>query len=209
MLGNLTMKEIWNNYFDVVILPSKDISDYARELSKGLSRHGTKWTLGKNSFIPHVSLYHIPIRPENFEPLIAEIRRTIDNFVPGYLRTTAVESNLLLLDKPVWIGNLYLKIVRNTVPYFDWEYEFEKTWDLEKFPQRMRRSGARFLKKYGTPMIGANFRPHITLTSFKSPSPNLPIKKARAFKFKPDHLFVCELGPSHSCQRIVEGLPFR
>ncbi len=207
--GRKSMRpEIWQNYFDVVILPPKNISDYARELSRELSQYGTKWKLGTKSFIPHVSLYHVPIRADHFEAFIGEIRRTIENFSPGYLRTIAVDSNLLLLDKPEWISVLHLKIVRNTLPYFDWEYEFEKTWDIEKLPDRMRKRGARSLKKYGTPMVGANFRPHITLTSFNSPVPNLPIRAAREFKFKPEHLFVCELGSSHSCQRIVETLPF-
>jgi len=73
----------------------------------------------------------------------------------------------------------------------------------------MRKSGAKFIKKYGTPMIGRNFKPHVSLTSFRNiPTPDLATRKAKAFKFKPDALYVCELGPSHTCQRIVKRITF-
>lgn len=202
-------KKIWKNYFDIVILPPKDVSDYARKLSKNLSNYGTNWVLGKNSFIPHISLYHIPVKPKNFKPFVAEICRTIENFTPGYLRTTIVEPNFIMFDKPFWLNKLYLNIIKNTLKYFDREYHIEKYWHLDTFPRQMRKTGARFLKKYGTPMAGFNFKPHVTLATFKDSSPNLPIKKAKFFKFKPKYLFICELGPSHTCQRIVKKLAFR
>lgn len=202
-------RQIWKNYFDIVILPSELISNYAIGLSKKLSKRGTKWVLGKNSFIPHVSLYHIAVKPKKFKAFVAEIRRTIKNFSPGYLHTTVIEPNLLMFDKPEWIKSLYLKVIKKTLKYYDWDYGTDGSWSLDDFPKRMRRTGARFIKKYGTPIMGANFRPHITLTSFKNESQNLRIKRAKKFKFKPDFLYICELGPSRSCQRIVEKIPFK
>lgn len=201
-------KEIWKNYFDVVILPPEEISNYAIGLSKKLSQYGTKWILGKNSFIPHISLYHIAVKPKQFKPFIAELQGTIENFSPGYLRTTLIEPHLLMFDKPEWIQKLYLKVIRNTLKYYDWDYGTDQYWPLNHFPKRMRKLGARFIKKYGTPMVGANFRPHVTLASLKNEPLNLRVQPARKLKFKPDFLYVCELGPAHSCQRIVTKIPF-
>ena len=111
-------KYIWKNYFDIVILPPKGVSDYARKLSKELSRrYETKWTLRKSSFIPHISLYHIAVKPKNFEAFISEIKRTIKVFKPGYLQTTMIEPGLLMFDKPDWIKKLYLRIIKNTLKY--------------------------------------------------------------------------------------------
>ena len=208
-MNRFTKKQVWKNYFDVVILPPEVISSYAVGLSKKLSKHGTKWTLGKSSFIPHVSLYHIAVKPKNFKAFIAEIKRIAEFFLPGYLRTTVIESNLLIFNKPEWIQKLYLRVIKNTLKYYDWDYGTDKLWPLNQFPKRMRKIGARFIKKYGTPMVGANFRPHVTLASFKNEQPNLGIKKARKFRFKPNFLYVCELGPSHSCQRVVVKIPFK
>ena len=202
-------KRIWKNYFDVVILPPKAVSNYAISLSKKLSKYGTEWTLGKNSFIPHISLYHIAVKPKNFKAFITELKRIAKNFSPGYLRTTVIEPNLLMFDKPEWIQKLYLKVIKDTLKYYDWNYRTDEYWPLNHFPKKMRKIGARFIKKYGTPAVGANFRPHVTLASFKNRRPNLEIKRAKKFKFRPKFLYVCELGPSHSCQRIAAKIPFR
>lgn len=201
-------KEIWKNYFDIVILPSEEISDYAIKLSRELAQYGTKWTLGKQSYIPHISLYHIAVKPKKFYAFVSEIQNTIRNFSPGYLKTTVTEPNLLMFDKPAWIQKLYLKIIKNTLKYSDLDYRTDDYWSLSHFPKRMRRVGARFIKKYGTPMVGPNFRPHVTLASFSGNAPKLKIKKTKDFRFKPDHIYVCELGPSHSCQRIVQKISF-
>jgi len=201
-------KKIWKNYFDIVILPSKEISDYAIKLSGELARYKTKWILGKESFIPHISLYHIAIKPKNFDAFVAEIRKTIKNFSPGYLKTTVIEPSLLIFDKPTWIQKLQLKVIRNTLKYYDWDYGTDKYWHLNYLPLKMRKIGARFIKKYGTPLMGVNFRPHISLASFTGNSPKPKIKKAKRFRFKPTHIYIYELGPSHSCQRIVEKIPF-
>ncbi len=202
-------KQIWKNYFDIVILPPEEISSYSIELSKKLRKYETKWTLGKNSFIPHISLHHIAVKPKKFGSFVAEIQRTIENFSPGYLRTIVIEPNLLMFDKPEWIQKLYLKVIKNTLKYYDWNYGTNEYWPLNHFPKRMHKIGAKFIKKYGTPMVGANFRPHVTLTSFKDESPSLGVKRAKKFKFKPNFIYVCELGPSHSCQRVAEKISFK
>jgi len=201
-------KQIWKNYFDIVILPPAPISNYAIKLSKGLSKYGTAWTLGARSYIPHISLYHIAVKPKFFNACILQIEKSIHNFDPGYLRTTFVESNILYFDKPGWINKLYMKIIQDTLPYYDWSYGTDASWQLDHFPENMRKIGSHFIKKYGTPLVGRNFKPHITLTSFAGAAPTMSAKKARKFKFRPSSLYVCELGPSHSCQRIVKEISF-
>lgn len=201
-------KQIWKNYYDIVILPPKEVTEYAIGLSKQLSKHGTKWKLGKRAFIPHISLYHIPVEPKNFDAFVAEVSETIKSFSQGYLKSTVIDSNLFMFDKPVWIQKLYLKIIKNTLKYCNWEYGIAEYWHVDHFPKRMQKVGINFIKKYGTPMIGANFKPHITLASFKDNPPELKIKKVKIFKFKPTHIYICELGPSHSCQRIVKKISF-
>ncbi|MEK7644604.1 MAG: hypothetical protein AAB390_04865 [Patescibacteria group bacterium] len=203
------MKKLtWKNYFDIVILPPEEVSEYAIGLSKKLGRFETKWALGKRSFIPHISLYHIAVMPKNYATFIAEIERTVENFSSGYLRTTVIEPNLLMFDKPKWIKELYLNIIKNTLKYYDWDYGTDAHWPLNHFPKKMRKNGKRFMEKYGTPMVGTNFRPHITLTDFITQPPGLKTNNAKSFKFRPRFIYVCELGPSHSCQRIVTKIPF-
>jgi hypothetical protein len=197
-------KEIWKNYFDVVILPPPEVADYAIKLSREFSRHGTKWTLGKRSFIPHISLYHIPVKPKDFKNFIFELKEIVRKHPSGYLRTSAIVGSVLFLDKPDWIKKLYPKIVRKTFKYLDRDYGVDKFWEINRIPWD-RKNAARFIKKYGSPLIGLNFRPHITLASLERKQVILK-EKVKPFKFKPKYIYVCELGPSHSCQKIVRKI---
>jgi 2'-5' RNA ligase len=198
-------KIIWKNYFDVVIIPPKEISDYAIGLSKKLSQYGTKWILGRKSFIPHISLYHIAVKPKDFQAFVAEVKNTVKNFSLGYLNTTMIGEDSLMFNEPTWIKKLYLKIILKTVKYFDWDYGTKNLW---RFPNGKNKSEAGYIKKYGTPLFGKSFSPHVTIARYADNPPKIKNMKAKKFKFKPDHVYICELGSSHSCQRIVEKIPF-
>jgi hypothetical protein len=189
----------------VVVLPPKEVSDYAIKLSKERSRYETKWILGRNSFIPHISLYHIAVRPKNFRTFVAKIKNTVKGFSPGYLKTTVINEDTLGFDKPEWIKRLYLKIIHNTVKYFDRGYGTNNLW---RFPNGRNKTEAGFIKKYGTPLFGKNFKPHVTITRSEDKPLKIKNTKAKKFKFEPNGIYICELGPSHSCQRIVKKISF-
>ena len=201
--------KIYRNYFDIVILPPREVSDYAIALSRDLRRRGGKWALGKTRFIPHISLYHIPVKPENFAAFMAAPEQTVRAGRAGRLRTTGVESNLLMFDKPEWLSRLYLRVIKRTVPYFDWDYGVERLWHVAGDKREI--SKRKYLEKYGTPMVGLDFRPHVTLTVFKDKElkgRNFPGLKFKRLSFAVEKLSVCELGPSHSCQRVVQEVRF-
>jgi hypothetical protein len=201
--------EVWKNYFDVVILPPPDIRDYAIELSKRLRKYGSKFVLGKRRYIPHISLYHIPVTPQNFQPFCDAVENVAANIAAGELRLKNVQLPLLMTEKPAWLRKLHLDVVRNTNRFFDWDYGAEGSISTERFVGKRRVQGEEYREKYGSPLIGALFQPHITLTSFEDKSvmddiPPLPLKPA---SFRVDAIHICELGPSHSCQRIVARFP--
>jgi 2'-5' RNA ligase len=55
-------------------------------------------------------------------------------------------------------------------------------------------------------MVGMNFRPHITLSSFKGQEPADSDLHVRQMTFRADRLHVCELGQSHTCHRIIREI---
>jgi hypothetical protein len=128
----------------------------------------------------------------------------------GYLKTAAIDYHFLMLEteKPLWLKKLQAKIVKKTVKYIDWDYGVERFWHIERFPRHMQKACRRYLKEYGTPLIGANFRPHITLTSFDGKAPTFKPIRVKKFAFKPNALYVCELGEDHTCQKIVARINF-
>jgi hypothetical protein len=153
--------KLYPNYYDIVILPPGAVRDYAISLSQTLQPRGAKWVLGAKRFIPHISLYHIPVKPERFAAFAGALEQAVRGTPAGRLQTTGIESNLLMLDKPAWLRRLYLKVIKRTRPYFDWDYGVDRLWQIDHFAAGRRRSMRRSLAQYGTPMVGINFRPHI------------------------------------------------
>src|SRR5262249_38357416 len=203
------MAETWKNYFDVVILPPADVRDYSIDLSKELKQHGVKFVLGKRRYIPHISLYHIPVRPKNFRAFSQEVEKVSAGFSRGRLKLTSIELPLLMTDKPNWIRKLQLDVVNRTRKYFDWEYGADDTWNMALLPSNLRVRAKAYMRVYGTPLMGAAFRPHVTLTGFKEDTAvrDIPPLTFKPMSFDVGAIHICELGPFHSCQRIVAKFP--
>jgi len=197
----------WPGYYDVVILPPPPVRDYAIELSRRLRRRGGRWTLGTRAFLPHISLYHIPVARENLDAFVEQLQRVAQTAAWGRLTTIGFDMPLLMLDKPAWLDALCRKVIARTAQFFDWDYGAEKKWSLRWFAGRRLQMAERYLQRYGTPMYGMNFRPHITLTVFDDPNAARDVKlPLRRMSFAVDRIHVCELGESHTCQRIVREI---
>jgi 2'-5' RNA ligase len=194
---------LWPGYYDVVILPPAPIRDHALELSEALHRMGGQWRLGKRAFLPHISLYHVPVRNENLDAFLKELQDIVDTTPWGSLETTTFDMPVMLVTRPEWLKNLHRRIVRRTVRFLNRKYRPEKTWSLDRFSGRRLEFAKQYLREYGSPMVGMNFRPHITLSSFRGREPADPGIHVRRMMFRADRLHVCELGQSHTCHRIV------
>jgi hypothetical protein len=200
-------KDIWKDYYDIVILPKDPVRRHTIDLSRDLKRAGGVFSLGKRSYLPHLSIYHIPVRPALLAKFLEEVRSIASRSPGGALRLRSIDFPLLMTDKPVWLRRLHREMVNSTLPYFDWKYGVSKLWKVDRLPARFQPLARRYLDEFGSPMIDRVFRPHITLTTFDEK----PAKKVRVdFKkltFNVREIAVCELGPHHSCQRVVDVFP--
>lgn len=203
--------KIWKNYYDIVILPSPKIRDYAIALSKNSKKFGSTLILEKKGPMPHISLYHIPVKPKYYKKFIADLSSAIKKFKTGNLSTENAilwkphKTILLMTNKPQWIKNLYMKIIEATKKYFDWSYGVEKIWEIKKLNGVMKNN----FKLYGTPMVGKYFIPHITFARFPNTRSMTTAYKNLKFKpymFKPNGVFVCEGGLQ--CYKIKTKINF-
>lgn len=197
---------LWPGYYDVVILPPPPVRDHALELSGRLYRIGGLWRLGKRAFLPHISLYHIPVTDEDLDPFLNKLQLIVDTAQWGSLETAGFDMPVMMVSKPEWLNKLHQRVVMRSVRFLNRKYGVEKTWSLDRFSGPRLTFAKQYLRKYGTPMVGMNFRPHITLSSFKGKEPvdfDLHVKQ---MTFRPDRLYVCELGQSHTCHRILREL---
>ena len=197
---------IWPGYYDIVILPPAPVRDHAIVLSEKLYRAGGLWKLGRRTYLPHISIYHIPVRDEDLEPFLTELQSVVDSAQWGSLETTGFDMPVMMASKPDWLKRLHQRIVRRTVRFLDWSYGVQKTWSLDRFSGRRLKFGKQYLREFGSPMVGMNFRPHITLSSFKDKEPSEMNLDVRRMEFRADRLHVCELGESHTCHRIIREL---
>ena len=204
---------IWKNYYDIVILPPKPVAEYARALSKKLHKYGATFVLGKRHYIPHISLFHIPVKPEKFTQFEADIASCVKGFKADILKTGKLARGMIVTNKPKWLQALHTKVLSTSFPYIDWDYGVAATWGfVTRLSRQQREIGQRNIRKYGAPFVGSTFFPHITITD--SPAFNdakedpeiLHGLKFMSFRFKVKEIYICELGPHHSCQRIVKKI---
>jgi len=114
-----------------VILPPAPVRDYAIALSRQLKKYGGKFVLGKRQYLPHLSLYHIAVRPENFEALTREVGDIQADLKKGELKLRGVEVPLLLTEKPSWLERLHVTLVERTVKLFDWDSGAQDSWRVD------------------------------------------------------------------------------
>jgi hypothetical protein len=198
---------LWPGYYDVVVLPPVSVQTDAIVISRQLHKLGGNWALGTRAFIPHISLYHIPVREADFGAFCAELRSIVSNSPFGKLDVMGFDMPVLTISKPDWLDNLQRRIVRRTVKYWNRDYGVESTWGLRFFSGRRLAFARTYLRRYGTPMFGMNFQPHITLTSFDKAPPADFEPEVKRRRFDVAGISVCELGESHSCQRVLARFP--
>lgn len=204
---------IYKNYYDVVILPSKKANDYAIGLSSQLAKYDSELILGRKKYLPHISLYHIPVKPDDFNEFIAELEKIAKGQKIKKLKLKELKpfwphhSVMLMTDKPQWLSSLSFNIIKRTLKYFDRGYGVEKLWHIENLSLAMRVQ----IKKYGTPLAGRYFMPHITLGVFSDREKMIQgykTVKPKHMSFEVSRIFVCQLGEHHTCQKIIKEIAF-
>src|SRR5436305_5494816 len=99
----MTSTQLWPGYYDVVILPPPEVQEIAIALSRKLFRAGGQWRLGNRDFLPHISLYHIPVRDEHLAAFFDELQHVADSAIWGDLETTGIDMPVLMVSKPDWL----------------------------------------------------------------------------------------------------------
>lgn len=96
--------EVWKNYFDIVIF-SREVADYAVQLSRELRRYTTWFVLGRRRYLLHISLYHIPVLPSDFSDFSDTVGSIAKAHRGGPLRLTGLEPPVIQTDNPAWLRN--------------------------------------------------------------------------------------------------------
>ncbi len=201
--------------YDVVILPPPALSRYATGASRLLAeRFGSPLILDKQQAMPHISLYHVAVARRRLPEVKATLACIAEQTASGKLQVIGIHSYhqfnaiAIELSKPQWLRRLYLKIIHRLNPLRDHEFDNERVWNAARLSPGQRN----FIARYGTPLIGRHFIPHITLAVLQDGSQ----LEAAAAMIKPplasftvNQLHLCVQGKHHTCRRIVVGYDLR
>ncbi len=197
--------------YDVVILPPPALSRYAIKLSRQIAgRFGSPLILDEQQALPHISLYHVAVARPRLPEVQAALARIAAQTAPGSLQVSGIRSYrqfhslAIELSKPRWLRRLYLRIIHRLNPLRDHQFDNERVWNAARLSPSQRS----FIARYGTPLIGHHFIPHITVAVVKDSSQleaAAALIKPSLTSFTARWLYLCVQGQHHTCRRIVSA----
>ncbi len=199
--GKITYK----NYYDVVISPPARVREYAIRISREIRRRTrVKFTLAHTRYVPHISLYHIPVRPDHLPEFRKTLQRILGKNRLGLLKLGGIKQQTIgkavwiEVTKPEWLIKLHRNIIKEMERFRDKEFNTEKAWS--HFTRALHKKN---IKVYGCPCVLRLFQPHITVTVLKEKVRDLNAPPYRGESFKISSVSLFRLGPSHTCHKRI------
>ncbi len=120
--------KINTNYYDIVILPSKEVRDVAIVASRTIHKQfGSKLVLGERLFKPHISLYHVAVVNKDVPEMIRRLRMIASKQKFGPLTVhRSTNQPHFAIKKIAWLQNLHQSVVAAINPLRD--KHFPNTW---------------------------------------------------------------------------------
>ena len=201
--------KIIENYYDIVILPPTQVSNYCIKLSKQIdNRFGSKFSLGKTENLPHISLLHTAFSKENFKFLknkllpIAKNTKPFEVKIKNFLNYPEHGSVTLEVIPKASFLTLYEEVVVATKNLIDTSFDCHAVWNSDKASSKIKK----YIDEYTSPMVKEYFIPHITLNTLKNKDDLLNLEKEIRVKprnFIVNELTVCTLTKFHTCQDVI------
>lgn len=196
--------------FNIVIYPTKEISQKAIGVSKKLKKKGGLFVLDGKNYFPHITIYMTQFPVKN----IAKIRKILRNFAARKkpFRVTSLkyrQSAYGDIDadykKSKEIKELQKKIIALLNPLRE---NLLRPKDAARMSE-LSKTQQRNIKRYGHRSVGAEFFPHITFTKLEKfdKSALSKIEKLN-FSFDVDKIGFFYLGEHGTCRKLIEIFDF-
>ena len=190
------------NYFDIVIIPPPLEKNYAIKLSREIGGGGKgKFILGRSQYVPHISLYHIPVSNRKIKELHNVLKNILVATKLGILTLKKIKipkegSIWIEVSKPLWLEELHKRVVKGISGFRDTKFDVREVWG-----KNYNLLQEKMIVKYGSPYIGRFFQPHITLTVLRDKYSKEKGIKFKQMRFKTSTVSVYHVGLHHSCQK--------
>ena len=190
--------------YDIVLLPTRGISQKALELSAYLEKYGTFFTLDEQNYYPHLSLYMLQLNKGGLLTAL-DLLSELTSLVSG-ITAKAHEYHYShdYLDveytKTHELEELQKRVILNLNPLRDGLRENDKK-RLETSTGEEREN----ILKYGYRSIGPQFAPHLTFTRFRNTQPKIlsELPPPSIFSGTYTSLGIFEMGDHGTCTEPV------
>ncbi|HLD26551.1 MAG TPA: hypothetical protein VJB63_01165 [Patescibacteria group bacterium] len=196
---------------DVVILPPREVSQFAISLSEQL-RESSPIVLNPNDYLPHISLSMgyidslitaqqvIQQTASRVEPLsitIENISRGTKPFESHYFYGLTIKKDVLLqkLHESLVDNNALVSVEKPETRFF-----------LPESNGEIVQAVYNYVGAFNTHHSKANFNPHITLGA--GPEGKLQTDQS-PIKFTVDTIYLCQLGNFCTCRKILAEFPLK
>jgi 2'-5' RNA ligase len=191
---------------NVVLLPNKSLADKAIEISQTLRSDETIFTLKDGSFYPHISLYMLELRVNDYEKVQDVLRDISAAQAFQELTATKYDQKMGFLDAEYSITPALRELQDLIVDALN----PVRNGMREKDKLRMEQADGikrEYFEKYGYPNVKELFRPHLTLTRFNNENlfdaSKLPDASVFSGTFESIGFF--ETGDNGTCVRLLSS----
>lgn len=202
-----------NTVYDIVLLPENRLAELAIATSQTLASLGTHFTLQKDTYVPHLSLYMVRISQEQLPQVIACLQHMAAQYAP--VQAIATSYNVGKGFGAGYIDPQYEKTAELIAlqAHVLQAVEPLRNGHLPGHEQKLQNASAvkkQNLETYGYDAIGELFRPHMTLTRFtrEIALPQHLLPPVSEFSGMFNAVGIYEMGQNGTCVRIVHKEPF-
>jgi 2'-5' RNA ligase len=193
--------------YNIVIIPSKEVSDTARVASKRMSeKYPTRFVLDETLHNPHITLYHIAFDTSVLETVKDKLRVIANSRNPFWLQEKQyrlVDTHWVdmsyIEDEPIM--KLHLDVLEAVASYRVRDPGAEMTEEWSGMSALRQEN----LELYGWSEIRSLYRPHLTLTRLieDETEESLRCLPDENFSFEVNTIALYELGEYGTCTSIV------
>jgi 2'-5' RNA ligase len=151
---------------DVVLLPDKEISDKAIEISEELGKtSGYEYVLGKDNHLPHISLYMGVVDTDDVPEIQSILQNIAKNFssldlvVDGIRASKSFSTSELSITNTSELESLHQLVMERLGGYFGGNADKNMFYQ----PSEIDDQAPETLSSWAGQASGKNYHPHITI----------------------------------------------
>lgn len=191
--------------FDVVLIPPPWVLEAAIRYNRALSGpEKDEIRLGKEDFIPHISLAMGCLPRENLEDAgktlshISRVTRPLDLTIEGVPHDGGglTATSVLVISRTPDVQSLHETVMRGLAPFFSYDA------DEGSFYGPVKENAVQWVNHFKTQSAFDKFFPHITIGKGKIEA------KVEKVRFTASTLALCHLGNHCACRKIFFSFEF-